>query len=292
MAGAAKELFVTPQALQEQIKKLEDELGAHLLVRSRAGCAPTEAGRVFYTGVSRIVPELEALVATTVETDKRDSMTLASACAGLINDGLFGSILADYSRLRPDLRLVMRQVAYADAGAFDIVNGDTRFAPGAYEEINHVFAHCYIVMRTDHPLLDSMDERHCVTVEDLAQVILYAPDQSLPETVEPRCIRDLYTRPRDSLIEFPTSMRAPNVDIALFTQDCVMLCYGPLRSISDRLVQVRLADSRFEYRVYAREDSDKPYSKEFCDYMRRRYNQDWSRHIARIEELTGPKLGY
>lgn len=44
---AAEKLFLTPSALNQQISRIEKELGIPLFYRSRTGCIPTEAGEIY-----------------------------------------------------------------------------------------------------------------------------------------------------------------------------------------------------------------------------------------------------
>ncbi|MBR0151353.1 MAG: LysR family transcriptional regulator [Synergistaceae bacterium] len=47
ISEAAKKVFVTPSALNQQLLKLENELGTQLFVRSRRSLIPTEAGNAY-----------------------------------------------------------------------------------------------------------------------------------------------------------------------------------------------------------------------------------------------------
>ena len=52
---AAKNVFVTPSALNQQLLKLEDELGIQLFVRSRRSLTPTNAGNVYLECAQKII---------------------------------------------------------------------------------------------------------------------------------------------------------------------------------------------------------------------------------------------
>lgn len=52
---AAEKLFLTPSALNQQLLRLENELGTRLFQRIRGGWVPTEAGRVYLEGAREIL---------------------------------------------------------------------------------------------------------------------------------------------------------------------------------------------------------------------------------------------
>ena len=51
MSGAARELFITSAALNQQLLKLERELGVQLFVRAKHRLIPTEAGEICLKGI-------------------------------------------------------------------------------------------------------------------------------------------------------------------------------------------------------------------------------------------------
>lgn len=55
MAGAAKSLFITSAALNQQLLKLERDLGVQLFVRAKHKLIPTEAGKVCLKGIREML---------------------------------------------------------------------------------------------------------------------------------------------------------------------------------------------------------------------------------------------
>jgi LysR family hydrogen peroxide-inducible transcriptional activator len=55
---AALHCFISQSALSDQIQKLEEEVGATLLNRSRRIIVPTEAGRIFITHAGQVLAQL------------------------------------------------------------------------------------------------------------------------------------------------------------------------------------------------------------------------------------------
>ena len=58
---ASEQYYISKQAMLKQIARLEEEIGAPLLKRSKRGIAPTKAGMVFYSGAKKILHEEEIL---------------------------------------------------------------------------------------------------------------------------------------------------------------------------------------------------------------------------------------
>ena len=52
---AAKKLFLTPSALNQQLLHLEREIGTPLFFRSRTGWSPTEAGEVYLSAAREML---------------------------------------------------------------------------------------------------------------------------------------------------------------------------------------------------------------------------------------------
>lgn len=59
---AAKKLYISPQGLGKTIKKLEDEMGVELFLRTSSGLIPTEGGRVFYERALELLGRYQTIV--------------------------------------------------------------------------------------------------------------------------------------------------------------------------------------------------------------------------------------
>lgn len=59
ITAASEFLYISPQALSKTIQKMETELGAELLKRSKRGVELTVYGKVFYKGAIKILDEYE-----------------------------------------------------------------------------------------------------------------------------------------------------------------------------------------------------------------------------------------
>ena len=62
ISRAAEQMYVSVPALAQQIRLLEEEIGAPLLVRSHSGVTPTPAGSLFYDEMLRVTGDVERLL--------------------------------------------------------------------------------------------------------------------------------------------------------------------------------------------------------------------------------------
>jgi DNA-binding transcriptional LysR family regulator len=91
---AAQRLHVSQPPLSTQIKALEQELGAQLLIRNNRGVALTAAGQVFYQEVRSVLMRLDGARTKAVQADRGD--------VGMLSIGFVS--IADYSVLPPALK--------------------------------------------------------------------------------------------------------------------------------------------------------------------------------------------
>ncbi|QNM95019.1 LysR family transcriptional regulator [Chitinimonas koreensis] len=129
---AAERLHIGQPPLSQQIRALEDEIGAELFVRSKRRVALTEAGRAFLERARRILAE----AAAAAEQARR----IAGGEAGELRVGFTSSlpftsllpgVLHDFREAWPEVRLDLRELFTADqldallAGELDV--GFVRF---------------------------------------------------------------------------------------------------------------------------------------------------------------------
>lgn len=55
ISRAAEKLFITPSALNQQLTRLEADLGVELFHRGRTGCTPTDAGAIYLNAAQEIL---------------------------------------------------------------------------------------------------------------------------------------------------------------------------------------------------------------------------------------------
>ncbi len=116
---AADELSVTPGAVSQQVKKLEADMGATLLLRRPRGVEPTETGHLLRAGLSdafmRITEAVEAA------RPVAESKSLVVACGPPFAAKWLVPRLGDFSNTHPDLELrIAANFALMDYGPNEI----------------------------------------------------------------------------------------------------------------------------------------------------------------------------
>lgn len=109
-SAAAQELRVSQPAVAEQIRKLEQVLGAELFTRAARGVVPTEAGRAFADHATRSLRALEDAAATVGEFTSLRSGSVAVGTFSAPSPWRLEEVAASFLRRYPDVtvRLVGR----------------------------------------------------------------------------------------------------------------------------------------------------------------------------------------
>ena len=208
--AAADALFISSPALQQQINRLESEIGFKLFERGSAGIRLTPAGETFLDGVIKLRSDTESLLARCRETDSLNKCLRVGAILGLQPD-LFPRVSGPFYQKYP--HVVQKPVMESeeqlfsdlDRGALDVIEYfDCPRAHAAGRNFEPLFwegRDC--MMSPTHPLAS----RETLTLDDLAgqHIIVYRFDRlpGLREYVEkwypdirisedPR-VMDLYT---------------------------------------------------------------------------------------------------
>ena len=206
----ADALFISSPALQQQINRLESEIGFKLFERGAAGIRLTPAGETFLDGVIKLRSDTESLLARCRETDSLNKSLRVGAILGLQPD-LFPRVSGPFYQKYP--HIVQKPVMESeeqlfsdlDRGALDVIEYfDCPRAHAAGRNFEPLFwegRDC--MMSPNHPLAS----HDILTLDDLAgqHIIVYRFDRlpGLREYVEksypdirisedPR-VMDLYT---------------------------------------------------------------------------------------------------
>ncbi|MFJ4373945.1 LysR substrate-binding domain-containing protein [Pseudomonas japonica] len=78
LKAAAERMGVTPGAISQQIRQLEDRLGVVLLSRSRYGVQLTEAGASLYPGLSRGFGQIESALLDLQALSRANTLTIST----------------------------------------------------------------------------------------------------------------------------------------------------------------------------------------------------------------------
>src|SRR3569623_1765579 len=107
---AAAQLGVTPSALSQTIRQLEDRLGVRLLHRTTRSIAPSAAGEKLLARLRPMLSELDAAVAATTASAKPDTpsgplrITCSWIAGELIVAPRLGAFTAGYPAVAPRRR--------------------------------------------------------------------------------------------------------------------------------------------------------------------------------------------
>ena len=102
---AAEKRFVTQSALNQQLQKLEDELGAPLVVRTRSNWLPTEAGEVYLAAARQMLALKKDAYAQIADCAEKSSHRLT---VGLIPErgvDMFTAVYPAFHSVFPEIRV-------------------------------------------------------------------------------------------------------------------------------------------------------------------------------------------
>lgn len=109
LSRAAQVLHIAQPALTQQLRQLEDELGAQLLHRSAQGVLCTDAGKIFYQHAQAILKQvIDAKAAVTQSTD-RPSGTVAIGVPQSISGALALPLLLAAQARYPEIELQLTE---------------------------------------------------------------------------------------------------------------------------------------------------------------------------------------
>lgn len=103
---AAKKLFISQSALNQQLLKLENELGAQLFYRNRANWELTPVGKIYFEQANKILnikKDTYNMIYDHIENKKRELIVGLSPGRGI---ELFTSIFQKFQNLHPDITII------------------------------------------------------------------------------------------------------------------------------------------------------------------------------------------
>jgi DNA-binding transcriptional LysR family regulator len=110
-AKAAERCGISQPALSQQIRALEERLGASLMSRSRRHLELTEVGKVFYTQAVAVLRQADAAQSAIVEAAQGKAGRVAIGyVASAALSGVLPGIVYQYRQTRPDIELVFHQM--------------------------------------------------------------------------------------------------------------------------------------------------------------------------------------
>jgi LysR family glycine cleavage system transcriptional activator len=105
MKAAAEKLAVTPGAVSQRIRELEERTGQRMFIRTRSGVALTSAGRKLF---ARLDPPFRAIESTQAgsRTPRRAKRVVVNTVPSIAISWLIPR-LGDFSRRHPDIEIVL-----------------------------------------------------------------------------------------------------------------------------------------------------------------------------------------
>ena len=138
-AGAAETLIMSPPAVGQQIRALEDHLGRALSERGPQSVMLTEAGCAYLPAVAQALHGIESTTADLFGEPGRSSLVVT--CSLMLASGWLAPRLPAFQRAHPGIRLTVR-TAIRDQD-FHVGGADLRITfglpPGAYEDSDPLF---------------------------------------------------------------------------------------------------------------------------------------------------------
>ena len=175
MTGAARELFITPSALNQQLLKLEDTLGTQLFTRARRHLTPTAAGEVYLRSAQQILAIWQA---TSSELQDLTDCITGTYRIGLTYDHgseIFARIYPSFHRKYPQITMRCYQLLSPELLKM-LVNGDLDMAfllGGAPESWHNIE---YFPLSSENLLLGLPREHPLAHTADNGDIPRFAPD--------------------------------------------------------------------------------------------------------------------
>ena len=154
---AAERLFIAQQALSNQIRQLESELGVRLFDRSTRHVALTAAGEELYRRATQILAAVDEAMRTTREAAQTRTALKVGFVAS-VEHAAFAHVISAFERRRPDVDVF---ISFGDTteptGGLRSRDTDVAFVYGPFDrsglETRLLFTEPIgIVMAADHPL--------------------------------------------------------------------------------------------------------------------------------------------
>ena len=104
--SAAKNLYISPQALSSIVTNLESEIGCSLLVRNRHGVTATEAGKTVYKDLQTILP----IIGEWNNLGNKETKTTLDLYVSLAMAASMNSFLIKMEERHPDLSIITHEL--------------------------------------------------------------------------------------------------------------------------------------------------------------------------------------
>lgn len=239
ISKASEEYYISKQAMLKQIERLEQEIGTVLLLRSKRGIEPTQAGKIFYAGAKKILRDEEILIAKCRSQTQKEVLRIGS----VEHQVLLNPVTEAFSKKYPEVQ-IQRIVHPNHSGEWRVQHnimdvGETFISD--HPDLDHVSytpltTYCYVAaMRRNHPL----SKKKTVTLEELS----YYPLFVYPQMVKQQYVKELeqaFTN-SENLIKRDDVDNQVSAAYECINSDAVLLTANPFIQSINELKKVPLS---------------------------------------------------
>lgn len=275
-ANAAEQMNISQPAITYQIQSLENELTVKLFHRSTRSVELTMEGQVFWGDAKNIVLMSQAAINRFVSADQQEFLDLSIGCYAFTGLQRYVSVfhrLADkYENLHPRISSfpdsqLLKQVSdgFLDV-ALKIKHEDKRNTSLQYTELKKVSPLC--IMSPDHPLASS----DTLSISDLKseKIILYEPSQAGVAITQLQWKLAKGKRPSDlyfcESLESALLLAESGFGISVLPETFYLFQEMNLKGVPLEGLDY------LSFGMYYKNYREKPYLKDFIDYMKEASN--------------------
>jgi LysR family hydrogen peroxide-inducible transcriptional activator len=148
---AAQLTYVSQPSLTQAIKKLEEEMGGALFIRTRSGCQLTPLGRMVEVNLRKIYKELQATKAEAIRFTRLNTIPLRIGIMTTIGARRLSPCLAWYQQEYPNIELELivdseaELLKQLDSGLLDLVISAPEHVPAAPYQSILLYEERYVV---------------------------------------------------------------------------------------------------------------------------------------------------
>ena len=147
MTQAADALFISQQALSNQIARMEQELGCKLFTRTSKGSTLTEEGQYFYDQFQPLVQSYRSTLTQTTSALAHRPRTVRFACAPQVFRALDAALLLSFQEQHPEIALERMELSDQDVDRF-VAEDEAHFGLLAIPENRHGQRFAYVPLKT------------------------------------------------------------------------------------------------------------------------------------------------
>jgi LysR family transcriptional regulator, glycine cleavage system transcriptional activator len=243
-SAAADELSLTPAAVSQQIRLLEEYLGVQLFTRLPRGVALTDRGQAYAQPVRKSFQEMQDATRGLFGSKKKKRLRIRASISYAAL--MLAPQLSEFQSLHPEIEVELTTAVWSDRMTENSIDADIRYGTGNWEEQNtwrlgHEMAS--VVCHPDYARTLGED----LTIQKMAAADLV---QVIGSEVEWVRLSDQFG------LNLPLPSSITKADSSLIALQMISSGHGAAiihESFSKRYLELGLLVSPFEYRLPIRE---------------------------------------